>query len=257
MKRSGRSIVAAAALLGAAAPAGAQDAGSLVGTWNGTIEENGEFYDAWVDIALDTEGRPVGTVEYPQPCRGVWSNAERQGRTRRLDETITSGTENCAAQVRVTLTETDDGLEVDLRPVGIDGRAAGTLTRVDESALADAADAAEDAADAAESDGLLLDASGLCGDGQSGIDAGQAASEPWFVRGDPIRVYGRRYRKQGQPRVLSLEGLASYGSYADALLFVEAGEEYDDSETLYVLVGPPGRGGDANSCAFQAYAPAG
>jgi hypothetical protein len=246
--------LAAAALLGTALapqPLLAQDASDLVGVWSGAIEEDGDTYEAWVAIDLDKDGDPVGRIDYSQPCNGVWLPTQRQGRAWRFDETITEGRELCASHVAVALQVTDEGLEVELRPVGFDGIATGVLTRIDTGSYADAAAAAEEAADAAEAD--YIDAA-LCNPGETGIDYGQAAQETWFIRGDPIRVSGRRFAKYGLPRVLSRSDVAAYGYYADAAVFVEAdGDEYSAPEVIYVLVGPPRNSREEGACEFQPY----
>ena len=257
MKRRVRGLLLAAAVLGWAVPAASQDAEGLVGTWAGTITEDDTYYEAWVEIDLDKDNQPVGLVAYTQPCQGVWASGSRDGRGWRFDETITGGRDLCASHVAVKLTGSEGALEVELHTLGSDAVATGTLQRQDQSALEAAAEAAGEAVDAAADEALALDAAGYCGPGETGIEYGQAGQEPWFVRGDPIRLYGQRYVKQGRPRVLELEKVVSYGSYADAGVFAELADDNDDSETLYVLVGPPGRGGDGSACEFQGYEPAG
>lgn len=252
MKSSAGRLWVTAAILGAMpAPLLAQDASGLVGTWSGTIEEGDDYYEAWVAIDLDRQGRPVGSVGYGQPCTGVWADAARQGRGWRFEETITEGRGMCVAHVTVTLTETDEGLEVRLRPVGSDGEATGTLYRGDAGALVDAAANAEAAADAL--DAAALDAPAWCNPGETGIEFGQAAGEPWFVDSDPIRVNGRRFAKYGLPRVLAAAELATYSIYADASVFVEAGSDAYEPEVIYVLVGPPAAQGEAGECEYQPY----
>ena len=247
--RAGRLWVTAAILGAMPGPLLAQDASGLVGTWSGTIEEGDAYYEAWVAIDLDRQGRPVASVGYGLPCHGVWADAARQGRGWRFEETITEGRDMCVAHVTVTLTETDEGLEVRLRPAGSDGEATGTLYRSDEGALVDAAaDAAEGALDAA-----ALDAPAWCNPGQTGIEFGQAAGEPWFVDSDPIRLNGRRYAKYGLPRVLAADELAPYSYYADASVFVEAGSDAYEPEVIYVLVGPRAAQGEAGECEYQPY----
>ena len=257
MKRSVRGLLLTAASLGWAAPAAAQDAEGLVGTWAGTITEDDTYYEAWVEIDLDKDNQPVGLVAYTQPCQGVWASSARDGRGWRFDETITSGRDLCASHVAVNLLGSDDAIEVELHTLGSDAVATGTLQRQDQSALEASAEAIDTAAEAAADAALALDTAGYCGPGESGIEYGQAGQEPWFVRGDPIRLYGQRYLKQGRPKVLELENLVSYGSYADAGVFAELADDNDDSQTLYILVGAPRRGGDGSACEFQGYEPEG
>ena len=257
MLRGLRRKLVSGAVLGAALgplPGLAQDAAELDGLWSGPIEENGEVYEGFVAIAPDQDGNPVGTVEYSQPCRGVWASASRQGRTWRFKETITDGRAACAAHVAVTLIRTEEGLEVVLRTVGFDSEARGTLYPFDVALLdtaADAADEAEAAADAALLDATILSAPGWCNPGQTGIEFGHAAGEPWFVNGDRIRVNGRRYAKYGLPRVLEADQLASWSSYGDAAVYVE-GTNYDD-QVIYVLVGPPASQDEEGECEYQPY----
>ena len=66
MKRSVRGLLLTAASLGWAAPAAAQDAEGLVGTWAGTITEDDTYYEAWVEIDLDKDNRPLAHLaNYP------------------------------------------------------------------------------------------------------------------------------------------------------------------------------------------------
>jgi len=161
----------------------------------------------------------------------------------------------------VKLLGSDDALDVELRTVGADAVATGTLQRQEQSGLEAAAAtidaAADEAADAAAADALAYDAAGLCPEADSPIDFGQAAGEGWYERGDPIRLYGLRFVKQGRSRVLKVEDMVQYGTYADASVFVPVGEENDDNEVVYVLVGPAGGARDGDTCEFQGYEPEG
>jgi hypothetical protein len=125
-------LIAAIASLGFAAlfaaPAAAQvdrSPGAMAGHWTGMITEQGDIpqYTLSVNINLDRNGNPVGTVEYDAfPCAGVWTDARRQGERWTLQETITENVERCAVHVVITIEQQSaNSLEVTLQPVGHDG----------------------------------------------------------------------------------------------------------------------------------------
>ena len=251
MKRSLRGIILAAAIAWAA-PAGAQDASALIGSWNGTIEEDGDSYWIELDIDLDRNGGLVGNVAYEQPCSGVWTNPSRQGGGWHFDETITFGRDRCANLVSVTLSGNGDELQVSLRPVEFDGQAGGTLYRLSQDELDAAAEAATAAADAASDDaGYAFDSWGTCKGELHGLDAGEAGGEQWFVDGEPVQVAEGIFYKYGLPRIVGLNEVEAFANYNGAAVFVETGSD-DDPELIYVLVGPAGDD-DRDVCEFQAY----
>jgi hypothetical protein len=187
--------------------------------------------------------------------------ATRQGSTWRFEETVTGGRERCPGPVVATITEIEgltDAIEITVRGTGIAGAGTGEFYRIDDSLLEeDYAQASGAGAGARTLDPLvaeLLAEPARCNPGETGTDFLHAENERWFIAGEPIYFGdGPDYVKQGLPRVISAGDLAPFEIHSGVAVYVDAGVEDEEPETVYLLVGAPPRQRAAGECQYQPY----